>query len=737
MADELNDSIENADRAQQKFDKLRESVKKAIEEQQTYAETQREIFENLGTSEQRSLLHHERMLKSSKSRVKLLEEQNKKATTLLEKEKTAAGLHDENVDSLKRQIELRLEMGHSVDDLTAKLEAAKKEQKEFAEQVEKSKKQADDLLGAFSNLAKGNLTAGLTGIGKAIAGPEIQKGLGSVREGIRGLITNIGGGGSAGMGATAMLGGLTASLVAVGIAAAAWQQIFKLAIEVGDAQSAFMKATGSSREFASSLNEITEDVRKFGASSGEAGESFQALFTGVSDFTMMSAGAREEITKNAVALSKLGVSNEDFARGSQIAIKAMSQTGTQAAATQREIAALGMDIGVAPSKMASDFASAGPQLAKFGSDGVQTFKDLAVAAKVTGIEVDRLMSITGQFDTFEGAATAAGKLNAALGGNFVNAMELVTATDPVERFNMIRDSILDAGLSFDEMSYYQRKFFAESAGLEGEAELAALMSGNMDSLAGGIGKTSDQYADMAEKAAKAQSFQEKLNTLFMALIPVVEPVVEMLTSLSDWMMENIDSVVTGMKVALVAVTGLAAGIAALSLAFLVGTLPITGTMVAIGLVTAAFASLASLIFIESFASNFVDGVIKLGKGVGSIGDAAGITSGEIKSLTGDMDDLGKSMFTGNENILVGTKMTGEGLAGVGTAGQVAADASGNLITANRETMREVTRETNNNYGSGGGKAEVEIKLASGVSDFLDAKIKKGIGNAALAAVMGG
>jgi hypothetical protein len=157
----------------------------------------------------------------------------------------------------------------------------------------------------------------------------------------------------------------------------------------------------------------------------------------------------------------------------------------------------------------------------------------------------------------------------------------------------------------------------------------------------------------------------------------------------------------------------------------------------LGLLQQLFASLASLIFIESFASNFVDGVIKLGKGVGSIGDAAGITSGEIKSLTGDMDDLGKSMFTGNENILVGTKMTGEGLAGVGTAGQVAADASGNLITANRETMREVTRETNNNYGSGGGKAEVEIKLASGVSDFLDAKIKKGIGNAALAAVMGG
>jgi hypothetical protein len=40
-----------------------------------------------------------------------------------------------------------------------------------------------------------------------------------------------------------------------------------------------------------------------------------------------------------------------------------------------------------------------------------------------------------------------------LGGNFVNAMDLMMATDPVERFEMIRDSILDAGLSFENMSY--------------------------------------------------------------------------------------------------------------------------------------------------------------------------------------------------------------------------------------------------------------------------------------------
>ena len=88
---------------------------------------------------------------------------------------------------------------------------------------------------------------------------------------------------------------------------------------------------------------------------------------------------------------------------------------------------------------------------------------------------------------------------------------------------MIRDSILDAGLSFDEMSYYQRKFYADAMDCKMKPSLLLLMSGNMDSLAGEIGKTSEEYAAMAERSIQVQSFQEKFNTLMMQLIPVVEP----------------------------------------------------------------------------------------------------------------------------------------------------------------------------------------------------------------------
>lgn len=106
--------------------------------------------------------------------------------------------------------------------------------------------------------------------------------------------------------------------------------------------------------------------------------------------------------------------------------------------------------------MMEQYGRLGPTLAKFGSDGQKTFKDLARIQKQTGFEMEKILQITNRFDTFEGAAQQAGQLNAALGGNFVNAMDLMMATDPAERFDMIRQALEQTGLSFDEMSYYQK-----------------------------------------------------------------------------------------------------------------------------------------------------------------------------------------------------------------------------------------------------------------------------------------
>ena len=308
--------------------------------------------------------------------------------------------------------------------------------------------------------------------------------------------------------------------------------------EMDKAESAFRKATGASDDFASSMRASHAETRKFGVDMKELGETMKSLHKTYTDFTMLDKDQREGLSETGALLAELGVKNQDFAQIMQSSTKMFGQGAIEAGKTAIELEALGRDIGVAPETMAAGFAKSASSLAKLGRDGPAAFKKLAIAAKVTGFEVDKIIKLTERFDTFEGAADQAGKLNAALGGNFVNAMDLMTATDPVERFEMIRDAISSTGLTFDDMSYYQRKFYTESLGLSDVGELAQVMSGNFDDLAGDVGKTSKEYEDMRERAAQVQNVTEQFKGIMMDLVVIFGPAIDGLQSFVRGLREN-------------------------------------------------------------------------------------------------------------------------------------------------------------------------------------------------------
>jgi hypothetical protein len=312
-----------------------------------------------------------------------------------------------------------------------------------------------------------------------------------------------------------------------------------LAFQVDEMESSFRQATGASQAFTRNLTAVYDETRQYGVSAEEASAANVALYNTFTDFTLATAGTQAQLAKTTQVLGEYGVGVADVAAGIQLSTKAFGQSAEGAAQSALEINALALDLGVAPQKLAKDFAGVGGQLAKMGENGTQAFKDLALRAKVTGLEIGKLLQMTEKFDTFEGAATQAGKLNAALGGNFVNAMDLMMETDPAGRFDMLRDSILDAGLSFDDMSYYQRKFYTDALGLNDVSDLAMMLSGNYDSLTGDVGQTSAEIEAQAKQAADMKSAMEELKNALLPLIPILTGMVDKFTALAKAVERNL------------------------------------------------------------------------------------------------------------------------------------------------------------------------------------------------------
>ncbi|MHA2047215.1 MAG: hypothetical protein ACW99G_20680, partial [Candidatus Thorarchaeota archaeon] len=245
--------------------------------------------------------------------------------------------------------------------------------------------------------------------------------------------------------AAGLLGGAFVGLV---------DTMINLAFMTDKAAKSFMAATGASEAVADAIREDVQAMSFYGVQVDQLYAAHTALRNEMTEFSMLQPEMQREVANTGALLAKQGVAMSDYAKATQLGMKAFALGAEGAAAASRDLNSLALQIGITPQQMAADFVRAGDDVAAFGGAGVSAFKDLAVVSKATGLEIDKLLRISEGFDTFEGAATQAGKLNAALGGNFVNAMDLLMAKEPAKRFEMIRDAVLKTGKTFDDMSYF-------------------------------------------------------------------------------------------------------------------------------------------------------------------------------------------------------------------------------------------------------------------------------------------
>tara|TARA_Y100000592_G_scaffold56450_1_gene88690 strand:- start:1286 stop:3730 length:2445 start_codon:yes stop_codon:yes gene_type:complete len=768
----------------------KERAEAAAETRRTEADRrQSEAAQKRLEAERRSRAAAEKELEQAEKRVGLLKDEFNAASGKQKKLEKLLEIQEEQLDLEQKTLKTLEEGSNEYADQLEKIEEIKKGIKTTQKTTEKlgknleENKQSMEMLADFAkdfssslgSLAKGDFVNGFKKLGgtlvaplKKLAGRGLKKRTDKLLEGISGLGTklpDLAAGGQAAAGATTgmstsmaaagvaavglgvALAALIAVLVIVAVAIGAAMILAKFTLEIENSSRELTKITGLSKSFAHSMHENAMELRTAGVSAEDLNGALTSLNATFTDFSMLSVSTAKKVADTTAMLTKLGMSTDDASRGFQVLTKGMAQTPEQAADTMIAMDALARDLNVSTSKIGADFAGAASHLQKLtGPEALRSFKQLSVISKATGIEVSRLLAITEKFDTFEGAATQAGKLNAALGGNFVNAMELMTATNPAERFEMIRDSILDSGLAFDQMSYYQKKFFADAAGLADVGELALAMSGDFGAVNSEIGKTQADYEAAAERAKSFQSVQEQLKNSFYQLLPVITPLVEKIdeftSQFTEFVKENkepmhdmfssLGEVMISLADTFITLTPIITPLLKLFI-YLVEIFIKYGN--ALGVIAQANIALKKTMTVRQSPS-LLDAVAMLGEGFSNIGKGIDTVFSPVQKLVTQMRKL-KQFF--GDDVTANVVMKAAGVTGVGDGSANAAAtmrATAPTIANNTAIRNSASSTTINNSSQGGSDTGISIKFDNKkFADLFDVQVEKSIGRTARKAVI--
>jgi len=301
--------------------------------------------------------------------------------------------------------------------------------------------------------------------------------------------------------------------------------------EAMEANAQFVAATGQSTAMMAGMK---GSLGGFGILYKDQVAAFAELQNSMSSFSTLNSSLQGELANSAARMKNLGVDVATTGQNFNILTNSLRMNATQAMDVQDKIAKVAIGAGIAPAKMLKEFGSAMPQLAAHGKKAVDVFFDLQKQSKSLGIEVQSLLGIVGEgFDTFEGAAEKAGKLNAILGGNYLNAVQLVGASEE-ERTKILKEAFEVSGKNIDSMDKYGRKAVAGALGVKNLNDVNALFGKSSADMAKDMNTQEASQERLIKAQMAAGSVANKLEASVRQLAQAFQPIADALMEVMHW-----------------------------------------------------------------------------------------------------------------------------------------------------------------------------------------------------------
>ena len=405
------------------------------------------------------------------------------------------------------------------------------------------------------------------------------------------------------------------------------------------------KTTGTVDKFNNVLYDAQRAGNLLGVEMQNVGTAIAALNAGTSQFAKLNESTQTQLAISTSQFEKLGVSAQDTATFMENAFKIMNMGATEAIQVQKELAMAGVELGIGADKIVKDFNSASKTLAVYGKGSVKIFKDLAAQAKAAGVEVGTLLGIVQKFDTFSGAAEGAAKFNALLGTQLSTTQMLMMTED--ERMKTLVESVQAQGIAFGDMDRFTQKAIASAAGISDMNEANKIFSMSLSDYEANAREMENNAAAQKKFDAAVQATvptMKKFQNLATELITLVQPALEMLGDVADYLTDMFQGMSKETKETISMIALFVSGIMVLVPLFAVGG----GFMAGLAAIGPAIAGVGTGI---ATAIAAISGVTMTGVGAGVLaalvaaGGGIAVTMAAMAASEADMAESNAKMMS--------------------------------------------------------------------------------------------
>ena len=365
------------------------------------------------------------------------------------------------------------------------------------------------------------------------------------------------------------------------------------------------------------------------------------------EFTNLSQTQQEELAKTTALLAELGFSLGTQADITQAAMQSMNMTVEESQQLLTDIASVARTVGMDVDKMGQQFSANKEFIVSFGKDGAKVFEDMAIQAKSLGMELGTLTGIVDKFTTFDQAGQSVGRLNAILGGPFLNSIDMLNASmeDPTEAIKMLRGAVDQAGVSLEDMGRAQKMAMADALGMSIE-DMTNLMGKSTEELE--IHRIKQE--ELADAAKQTMAISEKLEKAWQAMYINMRPFIEdIVIPAIDWLgrlaeaMGKFFATGAGMSTFFTIFGALMVGAIALSTSFALANMA-AATASIVGAPAAAAAG--SLLGLSAIAGGIAGlaGIVGIVSGISAVSTASGMMKPAGSSDSGSSSSAAPAEF---------------------------------------------------------------------------------------------